>query len=363
MPIKNVRTKKQKNSTYFKFLPKKHWYSHQFCFFIHDQLVQIISSGERDRIFNVKIEFPDEELVKKIQEMTGEQLMDWLENNGYEHIVYEITFRQLCVALLSDLCHFVYEALDCSRKEKLTVTYALLRKPLQENLFYLEWLLADPESFLQKFHLDGIESLILSGRGAISPDKKKEIIKGAIKKTKYGEWIDSEFIYQLRYDKKVAFGMEQLWQKAIHLITSYRFLETEEKNINFVFSGPKAHKSQWDYLYSFLPILLFYTLQIMQALIGTFAIIQNEEEQNLIELRIIIGFLLWSEKHPRPIKINALQDILKSFEDAQLYCPKCKKQMFFKKEDLKHFYEQEIFKCRSCRYKIDLSIMRKLRTT
>jgi hypothetical protein len=35
-------------------------------------------------------------------------------------------------------------------------------------------------------------------------------------------------------------------------------------------------------------------------------------------------------------------------------CPKCKKQMFFKKEDLRLFCKQGIFKCRSCQYKIDL---------
>ena len=351
MPKRNVRTKKKKNSTYFKFLPKKYWFSHEYCFFIHDQLVQIISSGERDGIFNVTLEFQNAELAKKIHKISGEQLFDWLENNGYEHIVYEITYRQLCVALLSDLCHFVYEALNCSKKSKLTVTYALLRKPLKENLFYLEWLLADPEGFLQKFHLDGVQSMILSGTGAISPDKRKEIIKEAIKKTRYGEWIDSEFIYQLRYDKRVTFGMEKLWQKANHLITSYRFLETEEKNINFIFSNPEDHISQWDYLYSFLPILLLYTFYIMQAIIETFAIIQKEE-QNLIELRITIGLLLWSEKRPRPIKINALQDISKIFEDAQLYCLKCKKQIFFKKKELRLFFEQGIFKCKSCRYKI-----------
>ncbi|MCK4431674.1 MAG: hypothetical protein KAW19_10295, partial [Candidatus Aminicenantes bacterium] len=210
---------------------------------------------------------------------------------------------------------------------------------------------ADPEGFLQKFHLDGVQSMILSGTGAISPDKRKEIIKEAIKKTRYGEWIDSEFIYQLRYDKRVTFGMEKLWQKANHLITSYRFLETEEKNINFIFSNPEDHISQWDYLYSFLPILLLYTFYIMQAIIETFAIIQKEE-QNLIELRITIGLLLWSEKRPRPIKINALQDISKIFEDAQLYCLKCKKQIFFKKKELRLFFEQGIFKCKSCRYKI-----------
>jgi hypothetical protein len=348
------KTKKRENSKYFKYLPKKYWFSHQFCFFIHDQLVQIISSGERDGIFNVTVEFQDAELVKKIHNLSGEQLLDWLENNGYEDVVYELTYRQLCVALLSDLCHFVYEALDCSKKEKLTVTYALLRKPFKENLFYLEWLLTDSGDFLQKFHLSETKSLIISGSGTVSRERRKEIIKGAMKKTKYGEWINLDFIYQLRYDKRVAFGMEQLWQKANHLITSYEFLETEEKNINFIFSNYEDHKSQWDYLYSFLPILLFHTLEVAKALIGTFAIIQNEKEQNLIELRTVIGFLLWLERRPRPIRIRALQEIAKSIEDAQLYCPKCKKQMFFKKEDLRLFCKQGIFKCRSCQYKIDL---------
>lgn len=355
------KTTEQEKLQYFKYLPKKYWFSHQFCFFLHDQLVQIIASGERDRIFNVTIQFKDKEEFEKFQKATkklsGEKFWNWLENNGYEEIAYSLTYRQICAALISDLCHFVYEALDCSKKEKLTVTYALLRKPFKENLFYLEWLLTDPEDLLRKFHFNGIESLIVSGVGAISPQKKKEIIKKAMKKTSHGEWIDSNFIYNLRYDKKAVYGLEQLWQRANHLITSYKFLETEEKNFNFVFSSSKDHISQWDHLYSFLPLLLYHALEIAQALIGTFTTIENEEEQNIIELRTTIGLLFWMEKRPRSIKVDALLKIAESFENARLSCPRCKKPLPFKKEDLILFCEKGVIKCRRCRYKIELDVI------
>jgi len=333
-------------------LPKQYHFSHQYCFFLHDLLADIIVSGERDGIFKVSFEMRDKRELEEISKRTGEELWIWLESNGYEDIVYHLTYRQICVALLSDLCHFVYEALECSIKGKLTVTYALLRKPFKENLFYLEWLLADPKDFFQRFHFDDIKNFALSEYRLITPKKKVEIIKHAKDKTKHGQWIASNFIYQLRYDKKVHYGMEQLWQKANHLITTFKFLETEERNFNFVFSDDTAHKSQWDYLYSFLPILLFHTLEIVQALIATFAKIKDEEEHNITELRTVIGFLLWVEKRPRTIKMdNFIEKIANSIEEAQLRCPKCKKRLTYKKQYLKLFCEEAAFKCRKCQFK------------
>ena len=42
---------------------------------------------------------------------------------------------------------------------ELTVAYALLRKPLKDNLFYLEWMLADLPDFLGVFRSDGPDGL------------------------------------------------------------------------------------------------------------------------------------------------------------------------------------------------------------
>jgi hypothetical protein len=50
-------------------------------------------------------------------------------------------------AVLSDLLHFIYEALQCSRKGKLNVTYALIRRPIQESLYLLESIVLDAAGF------------------------------------------------------------------------------------------------------------------------------------------------------------------------------------------------------------------------
>ncbi|RLI99898.1 MAG: hypothetical protein DRP06_02775, partial [Candidatus Aenigmatarchaeota archaeon] len=54
----------------------------------------------------------------------------------------------------------------------------------------------------------------------------------------------AKFIYDIRYNKRVKYGFEQLWQKATHLITSQVPLQTEENNLNFVFSDKEAIISQ-----------------------------------------------------------------------------------------------------------------------
>jgi hypothetical protein len=46
-------------------------------------------------------------------------------------------------------------------------------------------------------------------------------------KTHNKEFIPPEFVYELRYNKSVEYGLEKLWQQATHLITTFKNLETE----------------------------------------------------------------------------------------------------------------------------------------
>lgn len=336
------------------FIPKQYHFSHQYCFFLHDLLADVVVSGEKARIFNVSIKLRNKSDAEEMSKRSGEELATWLEDNGYKDIVYLLTYKQICVALLSDLCHFVYEALECSQKGKLTVTYALLRKPFKENLFYLEWLLADPADFLRRFHFNSIKDLSVSGSRSVSPERKIAIIRKAMDKTKKKHWINPEFIYQLRYDKSVEFGLEKLWQRANHLITTFKFLETEDKNFNFVFSDDATRQSQWDYLYSFFPILLFHTMEIVEALIATFAKRKNEE-YDITQLRTSIGLLLWIEDGPWKLSLSsARENIAKSMDEAELRCPECEVQIAYDKANLKLLYEEGALECRKCNQRVDL---------
>ena len=141
------------------FLPKKFKKSYDYCFFLHDQLVETMRLGEQARIFEAQIKIKDPAQIKAIGGLTGEKLVEWLLANGYRREVFFMEYKQIVAALLSDFLHFIYEALTCSRKGKLTVSYALLRKPLKEKLFYLEWLLAEPSELLSRFDGGLVEEL------------------------------------------------------------------------------------------------------------------------------------------------------------------------------------------------------------
>src|SRR5262245_53205191 len=113
------------------FIPEEHKFAHEYCFFLHDILADIVVSGEQEKIFHHTFQIRNEADAEQIQKRSGEDLADWMEHNGYFTELQEANKRHICIALLSDFCHFIYEALNCSKKGKLTVSFALLRKPLK----------------------------------------------------------------------------------------------------------------------------------------------------------------------------------------------------------------------------------------
>ena len=110
-------------------------------------------------MFTHTIELTDQKHADILDKMPDDDRWDWLEANGYSQHIHGVISRHVIAALLSDFCHFVFEALSCSRKSKLTVAYSLLRKPFKDNLSYLEWLLAEPTVFINTFQHGGPEKL------------------------------------------------------------------------------------------------------------------------------------------------------------------------------------------------------------
>lgn len=329
------------------FLPKKFIFSHDYCFFLHDQLVEALKSGEKANIFSGSIKFKKKKHAKQIEGLSGEELISWFEDNGYKADVYFLYYKQICAALLSDYLHFIYEALQCSRKGKLTVAYALLRKPFKENLFYLEWLLARPCEFLPRFDSDS------GKRFSFPEDKTKEekvkIIKEAMKKTRSEDWLLPEYLYGIRYDKKAEYGLEKVWQKANHLLTSHRHMKTEKTNFNFVFSDSESMDSQWNGLYSIVPLLLYHGVQIIEALLASFAKRANEDK-DITPLRTDIGMFLWMQNSYWNVESkDLLKEIKKLLDKGELNCGSCKKIIKLGTGNLKLLYSEGALKCNTCK--------------
>lgn len=243
------------------FLPQKYKELHDLCFYLHGILVQVVKEGEKKKLFHTLYN------IKKISDIQAikdnDDILEWLSNNGYEDEYKSIVIKQVLVATISDYCHYVYEALKCSEKSKLAITYTLLRKPLKDNLLFFEWITTNRNDFLEKFQNNSNFYAI----DKINSTKKKTFIECSVNQVNYSETFDADFIYNIRYSKKTDYSLERLWNVANHLVTTIEYYKTESLNLNFIFSRADSQESQWNYLYSVLPYLPFYTVEVIQAVL------------------------------------------------------------------------------------------------
>lgn len=325
-------------------LPERHYFSHSFCFFLHDLIVQTLVEGEKADVFKVIIGDENGEFKRRAQGKYGPDLIHWMTQNGYQEEVLKLFHKQIFAGMLADFGHFVYEALNCSKKGKLTVTYALLRKPLKDNLLYLEWLLAEPKDLLAHFHQGNVNSLALDRE----PEKKKSIIEKAMKAIDGPYWGTADWIYELRYDKKSNSSFEATWQKAHHLITQAPAYKTEPANFNFIFSQPTAIESQWDFLYSFLPFLLLHSYGVIETIVKQFSVRANGKS-DVTDLRVLCGFLIWFKLYWEQGAVSeSIRKTISELELQQVSCPKCDAQISIDKDQMLLLYGIGSVACGAC---------------
>ena len=111
----------------------------------------LLRYGDEEQTFSFRISHHglSETALEILDAAKGAALVQWMENNGFDGAVRDMTERQVIAALLADANASFFEALCCSAKGKLTIAFALIRKPLRENLMLLEYLLTDREGFLE----------------------------------------------------------------------------------------------------------------------------------------------------------------------------------------------------------------------
>ncbi len=280
-------------------------HAHDLCFLNHDILVELIRSGEKNKIFHQQIKFTSEE-DEKILELS-DNIFQWFELTGrkLEHV--ETLRRTVFQALLSDFLHFIYESLTCSKKEKLTVAYALLRKPIQENLLLLEIMAIDINDFSNKLTENPL-ALRAKNYGGIEGHTKR--IQSVLNVLGEGDRFDAAYLAQLRY-QKTEDGFDGICNKSMHLFTEHKRIKTENMNINQIFSGAKSKQTQWDFLYSRLPYILFYARRLIEHICGTFSKTDPSYLKN-IEHRVMAATILW---YPN-IESGYKNDHIKAFVDS-----------------------------------------------
>lgn len=316
-------------------LPEKYTFRHNYCFFIHDLMVKIIQSAEEKHDFWVKFT-PKKEEIEAFKKLSGVELNEWMINNNYKQEADLLTYKQIFAATLSDLLQFVFHCLRTSEKGHLSVTYSLLRKPLKDNLFILEFLLSDPDAFLGKFNSEkSYEEIAIDN---IDPKDKLNIITDAFKKIPF-PMLDAEFIYKLRYSKSDDIGLEKIWEKATHIVTSCRHYKTEKGNLNFIFSDKDAKDEQWEYLYLILPNILFYTYQVVASLYFGTINKENEIDQEVWD-RLLLGNAISNKA-----SIKGQSKIDTENDNVELTCHKCKRAVKYNSNMEIEITNSGIYKC------------------
>ncbi len=260
--------------------------AHNLCFLNHDILVELLRSGEKNKIFNQKIKFFSEEDKIKLEQSSD--IFEWFELTGRKSEHVETLRRSVFQALLSDYLHFIYEALACSQKEKLIVAYALLRKPIQENLLLLEVMASDINDFSNKLTENPL-ALRAKNYGGIEGHTKR--IQSVLKILGEEDRFDAAYLAQLRY-QKIEDGFDGICNQSMHLFTEHKKIKTENMNINQIFSGSESKLTQWYFLYSRLPYILFYARKLIEYICGTFSKTDPNYLSN-IEYRVMASTTLW----------------------------------------------------------------------
>jgi hypothetical protein len=267
-------------------LPVEYDVAHDLCFVIHDLLVELLKSGSEGDFFRTSLEFDDD--ADRLALENSSDIFGWLSENRRVDQRAQVLVTRVFPAVLSDTLHCIYEALESSRKGKLNITYMLIRKPIQENLFLLESVVANRLDFADNL---STAPLKLRATKAGSMEVHAKRVEGVLEMVRETHRLNAAYIAQLRYEK-CEDGFDGICNQAMHLFTEHPAIRTAPLNVNFIFSDMPEKLTQWAYLYSRLPYLLFYIYRIVEHIGAGFAPTSGDYIDD-IERRISALIVLW----------------------------------------------------------------------
>lgn len=327
-------------------IPERYIKVNNICAVIYDQLTEVYKEKNYKNLFHTSI--TGENASKFIEETKKDKIyaLDWLKSHNLTDEIELVVSKQILAAVTSDLLNFIFESMHAAKRGKMTVAYALLRKPFADELFILEQLLIDRTEFINRFfHIGNPETYDPSNRKL----NKKEIIEKVFEKIDSFYLYDAELIYDLRYNKAFNAGINGATNQALHIVTTDKNYKTTEQNFNFVFSQKSDFNRYFANYYLVVPNLLFYAVSVIDAIIFNF--LDDEKNQNIRafkKLRRTIGFLQILEIN-NVVSKSKIDNVFKIIcQDLQFTCGKCKKKTHIERADLDLYFEIENFICVHC---------------
>ena len=244
----------------FHFLPEEHRGIHTTCYELIRQIEEFIVGKDYKflQITSSELSLEDKERLDECGD-----LWDFLKKYKEEQF-YTLLNKNLILGLLKDFCYFMQESMDCSNKMRLVISYALLRRPIVDNLKILLRILMDDsfyDNFIEKDDYDP---------ASMKPDE----LKALLDKTddmRFTKPITGSFMYECIFEKTNPGSVINLSNRAIHPVTTKPWNKTGSMNCNFMFTTTADTVELWKHYYTYLPaILLFYSELFNCAVFGLF---------------------------------------------------------------------------------------------
>lgn len=121
-----------------KWLPEEVRLTHEYCFFLHDEIARMLVEYESADAPKVSFTFADEAQSKKFRSLARKHnSITAMREMGLHSEAKRAVMNAITMAKVSDCAHHIYEALRCFEKRKVIPGFNLLRKPLLDSLMYL----------------------------------------------------------------------------------------------------------------------------------------------------------------------------------------------------------------------------------
>ncbi|HMC87275.1 MAG TPA: hypothetical protein VKI61_17240 [Chitinophagaceae bacterium] len=237
------------------FLPDQFHRQHDVCMSLIGQIEEFIIDAKYDNLKSYSIELSGNHLSK------NEHIFNFLLRTGKQDDHDKIVKGTVVRALLMDICYFSQEAFTCSLKKRLSVTFALIRKPFVFSLIVILRILFE-EKFIEKFNSD-----LEFDPAKVTNDERNQLIDLSLKCLTTPVYT-VEDINRLIFDKIDPGSLINMSDRALHLSTTRNENNlTGVQNFNFIFSIDKDIQTQWKWIYSRMPALLLYLVQLTDVLV------------------------------------------------------------------------------------------------
>ncbi len=239
------------------YLPEDLWVKHDQCELMVNQIEEFLTDETYGELRVQKINLSPEALIND-----DENVLDYLirikKFTEHDRLIQ----NTLINALLGDTCYFLQEAISCSKRKRLSVTFALLRKPFIDHLLVFLRIMFD-DSFFDNFNNeDSFDAT------KVDEENKRILIKKSLPYLIAAKSFTETELYDMIFNKDEPESLLNLSNKALHLSTTRNKKNmTDIQNLNFIFANRTDIENLWGFLYNRLPALLIYYSEVVDALI------------------------------------------------------------------------------------------------